>query len=171
MLKAAQFINKITGDTQFIIAKSPNLDTQIYQNECKNFALDLKIVNDRTYDCLNIAQASLVCSGTATLEAAIIQKPFLIVYKTNLLNYLLYRPQVKIPYIGMVNIVAGKKIVPEFIQFGARPKIIAQSIIELLQNPLAANQMSQELKTVKNTLGEPGAAGRAAKLILDSLQK
>ena len=171
MLKAAQLINKLIGETQFIIAKSPNLNTQIYLNECKNLALDLKIVDGRTYDCLNVAQASMVCSGTATLEAAIIQKPFVIVYKTNLLNYLLYRPQVKIPYIGMVNIVAGKKIVPEFIQFGARPKMIAKSIIELLQNPLCANRMSQDLKTVKDSLGEPGAADRAAKLILNFLQK
>jgi lipid-A-disaccharide synthase len=171
MLKAAQRINKVIGATQFIIAKSPNLNTQIYLNECKNFALDLKIVDGRTYDCLNTAQASLVCSGTATLEATIIQKPFVIVYKTNLFNYLLYRPQIKIPYIGMVNIVAGKIVVPEFIQFGAQPKMIAKSIIELLQNPRSANRMSQELKVVKDSLGQPGAAERAAKLILSFLQK
>jgi lipid-A-disaccharide synthase len=170
MLKAAQYINKIAGETQFIIAKSPNLDMQIYQNISKNLGLDLKIINGRTYDCLNVARASMVCSGTATLEASIIQKPFVIVYKTNLFNYLLYRPQVKIPYIGMVNIVAGKKIVPEFIQFGARPKIIAKSIIELLKDPLSANRMSQDLKVVKDSLGAPGAAERAAKLILDFLQ-
>ncbi|MCX5698566.1 MAG: lipid-A-disaccharide synthase [Candidatus Omnitrophica bacterium] len=170
MLKAAQLVNKVIGETQFIIAKSPNLDMQIYLNKCKNLALDLKIVNGRTHDCLNIAQASLVCSGTATLEAAILQKPFVIVYKTNLFNYLLYRPQVKIPYIGMVNIVAGKKVVPEFIQFGARPKMIAKSIIELLQNPASANRMSQDLRTVKDSLGQPGAAERAAKIILEFLQ-
>ncbi len=171
MLKAARLINKVIGETQFIIAKSPNLDTQIYQNEYKNLALDLKIVDGRAGDCLKIAQASLVCSGTATLEAAIIQKPFVIVYKTNLFNYLLYRPQVKIPYIGMVNIVAGKRIVPEFIQFNAQPEMIAKSIIELLQNPLSAKRMSQDLKTVKDSLGEPGAAERAAKLILEFIQK
>ncbi|MBU4252599.1 MAG: lipid-A-disaccharide synthase [Candidatus Omnitrophica bacterium] len=170
MLKTAQLINKVIPDTQFIIAKSPNLDTQLYLSACKNIVLDLKIVNGLTYDCLNIAQASLVCSGTATLEAAIMQKPFVIVYKTNLLNYLLYRPQIKIPYIGMVNIVAGKRIVPEFIQFSAQPKMIAKSIIELLQNPLSADRMIQDLKTVKDSLGEPGAAGRAAKLILDFIQ-
>jgi len=170
MLKAAQQINKTIGETQFIIAKSPNLDTQIYLDQCKEWNLNLKIINDRTYDCLNVAQASMVCSGTATLEAAIIQKPFVIVYQTNLLNYLLYRPQVKIPYIGMVNIVAGKEIVPEFIQFKAKPKIIAKSIIELLNSPLLANRMSQDLKTVKDSLGQPGAAGRAAKLILNFLK-
>jgi len=171
MLKAVQYINKVFSETQFIIAKSPNLDTQIYQNICKNLVLDLRIIDNRTYDCLNIAQASMVCSGTATLEASIIQKPFVIVYKTNLLNYLLYRPQIKIPYIGMVNIVAGGKIVPEFIQFSARPELIAKSIIELLSNPLCANRMRQDLKTVKDSLGAPGAANRAAELIINFLLK
>ncbi|MFH0918203.1 MAG: lipid-A-disaccharide synthase [Candidatus Omnitrophota bacterium] len=171
MLKAAQLINQAMPDMQFIIAKSPHLDTQIYQNACKKFALNLKIIDGRTYDCLNLAQASLVCSGSATLEAAIVAKPFVIVYKTNLFNYLLYRPQIKIPYIGMVNIVAGRKIVPEFIQFGAQPKLMAKSVIKLLTDHLSANQMSQDLKAVKDSLGEPGAAARAAKLILDFIQK
>ncbi len=170
MLKAAQLINKQIPDTQFIIAKSPQLDAQIYQNECKRSDLDIKIVDGKAYDCLKIAEACLVCSGTATLEAAIMQKPFVIVYKMNLLNYLLYRPQVKIPYIGIVNIVAGRKIVPEFIQFNARPKMIANSIVELLQKPGCASRMISDLTAVKSSLGEPGAAGRAAKLILDFLK-
>jgi lipid-A-disaccharide synthase len=171
MLKAAQIINRAIPETQFIIAKAPNLNPRIYLDECEKFTLDVKIIEGQTYDCLNAAQACLVCSGTATLETAIMQKPFVIVYKTNLFNYLLYRPQVKIPYIGMVNIVAGRSIVPEFIQFKARPEMIAKSIIELLQNPISANRMRQDLAAVKNILGAPGAAGRAAKLILNFLQK
>ena len=171
MLKAAQLINKEIPDTQFIIAKSSNIDTQIYQKECRKFTLNLKIVDGRTYDCLNIADFSLVCSGTATLETAIMQKPFAIVYKTNLLNYLLYRPQVKIPYIGMVNIVAGKKIIPEFIQFNAQPRMIARLALELLQKSAQTKQMLEDLAYVKASLGSPGAAERAAKIILDFLQK
>jgi len=193
MLKAAQIINKKISQTQFIIAKATNLDKQLYLDECKKigfadnsqrfsqwygkvfytflyhkkFDLDLKIIEGATYDCLNIADCSLVCSGTATLEAAIMQKPFSVVYKTNLLNYLLYRPQIKIPYIGMVNIVAGRRIVPEFIQFNASPKKIADSIIKFLQEPAYANRIIGDLTTVKNNLGSSGAAGRAAKLILD----
>ena len=171
MLKAAQLINKEIPDTQFIIAKSSNIDTQIYQKECRKFTLNLKIVDGRTYDCLNIADFSLVCSGTATLETAIMQKPFAIVYKTNLLNYLLYRPQVKIPYIGMVNIVAGKKIIPEFIQFNAQPRMIARLALELMQKSAQTKQMLEDLAYVKASLGSPGAAERAAKIILDFLQK
>jgi lipid-A-disaccharide synthase len=169
MLKTAQLISQEFPQTQFIIAKSPNLDLRLYQNEYKKLNLDIKIVEGMTQRCLSIAQAGLVCSGTATLEAAIIGKPFVIVYKTNLLNYLLYRPQIKIPYIGIVNIVAGKKIIPEFIQFEAQPKMIARQIIKLLVDPLSANKMRQDLKTVKESLGQPGAAARAAKLILDFL--
>ncbi|MEI6831923.1 MAG: lipid-A-disaccharide synthase [Candidatus Omnitrophota bacterium] len=171
MLKAAQLINKKISDTQFVIAKSPALDTQIYTQVLKRFNLDLKIIDGKTYDCLEIADASLVCSGTATLEAAIIGKPFVIVYKMNLLNYLLYAPQVKVPYIGMVNIISGKKVVPEFIQFQAKPKMIAHAIIDLLQKPEQAKQMLEDLTFVKTSLGLPGAAQRAAKLILEFLQK
>jgi lipid-A-disaccharide synthase len=169
MLKAAKLINKTIPQTQFIIAKASNLGTQIYLNECKKFNLDIKIIDGFTYDCLNNASASMVCSGTATLEASIIQKPFVIVYKTNILNYLLYRPQVKIPYIGMVNIVARKEIVPEFIQFKAKPKMIANSILKFLQDPSSSIRLSQDLLKVKNDLGEPGAAQRAARLILNFL--
>ncbi|MDD5109112.1 MAG: lipid-A-disaccharide synthase [Candidatus Omnitrophica bacterium] len=170
MLKTAKIINKINPQTQFVIAKAPNLNTQIYQDACKKFNLDLNIIDGKTYDCLDIAQASMVCSGTATLEAAIIQKPFVIIYKTNILNYLLYRPQVKIPYIGMVNIVAGKQVVPEFLQFNADPKKIAASILKFLKDPLAAKILTEELSIVTNKLGAPGAASRAAKLILDFLK-
>ncbi|MDO9572418.1 MAG: lipid-A-disaccharide synthase [Candidatus Omnitrophota bacterium] len=171
MLKTAQLINKKMPDTQFVIAKSPTLDTQIYAQALRGFNLDLKIIDGRTYDCLEIADASLVCSGTATLEAAIIGKPFVIVYKMNLLNYLLYAPQVKVPFIGMVNIISGKKIVPEFIQFQAKPKMIAQVTLGLLQKPEQARQMLEDLTFVKTNLGSPGAALRAAKLILNFLQK
>ncbi|MFA6357742.1 MAG: lipid-A-disaccharide synthase [Candidatus Omnitrophota bacterium] len=170
MLQTAQLINKAIPQTQFIIAKSPNLDKQIYLDECAKFNLELNIIDGQSHDCMNIAEASLVCSGTATLEAAIIGNPFVIVYKTNLFNYLLYRPQIKIPYIGMVNIVAEKEIVPEFIQFKAQPKIIAKAIIRLLQSPEQTNRMRQDLKAVKVSLGAGGAAQRAAKQILCFLQ-
>jgi lipid-A-disaccharide synthase len=169
MLKAAQFINKTIPQTQFIIAKTPNLNNEIYSNEYKKFNLDIKIIDGLTYDCLNNADASIVCSGTATLEAAITQKPFVVVYKTNIFNYLLYRPQIKIPYIGMVNIVAGKEIVEEFVQFRAKPKLIANSMLKFLQNPDCSNRLSQKLQEVKNSLGQPKAAQRAAKLILEFL--
>jgi len=169
MLKSCALINRQIKDAQFVIAKSPNVDIDIYNSIIRAAALDLKIIEGKTYDCLNIADFCLVASGTATLETAIMQRPFAIIYKMNLLNYLLYRPQVRLPYIGMVNIVAGKKIAPEFIQFGARPKKISEQVLEILRNPGRIEQMKNDLAQVKSSLGERGASLRAAQIIIDFL--
>ena len=166
MLKTALFISREIPDSQFVIAKSSQVDWEIYNRKIKDLGLNLKIVEGKTYDCLNIADFCLVASGTATLETAIMQKPFFIIYKMSLLNYLLYLPQVKVPYIGMVNIVAKKKIIPEFIQFGACPKNIAKQVIKILKNPSELEQMKQNLTQVKAFLGEKGAAARASQIIL-----
>lgn len=171
MLKTARLINKKINKTQFIIAKSAQVDLSVYDKFTENPGFDLRIVEARTYDCLEAADFALVCSGTATLETAIMQKPFFIIYRMNRLNYLLYRPQVKIPFIGMVNIVAGKKVIPEFIQSRAVPKKIALEAVALLNNPSKIDEMIKGLAEVKSQLGVPGAATRAAKIILDYLNK
>lgn len=170
MLKTALLLNKKLGDLQFVIAKSPAVDWEIYNRRAAGAGLDLKIVEGKTYDCLNVADFSLVASGTATLEATIMQKPFAVVYKLSLLNYLLYLPQVKVPYIGMANIIAGKKIVPEFIQFGATPGKIAHTVQGLLRDPEKLQQMKEELSLAASSLGEKGASQRAAELILNFLK-
>lgn len=169
MLEASILINKNMANAQFVIAKSPQLDLDIYNRIISKAFIDLKIIEGKTYDCLNIADFCLVASGTATLETAIMQRPFVVIYKMNLLNYLLYRPQVKVPYIGMVNIVAGRKIVPEFIQFKARPKEISEQVLKILQNPAQLEQMKNDLTLVKSLLGEKGASRRAAQIILNFL--
>ena len=168
MLKTAHIMNK-NNEFQFVIAKAAQADWKVYDKIIKKSGVETKFLEGKTYDALNIADFALICSGTATLEAAIMQKPFFIIYKMNLLNYLLYRPQVKIPYIGIVNIVAGMRIVPEFIQFQAQPKKIAALALEILNNRVKLENMRIELGEVKSALGSPGAAHRAAKLVIDFL--
>jgi len=169
MLKTSALIQNKIKDVRFVIAKAPQVDQDIYERICRGFDIKLKIVEGKTYDCLNIADFCLVCSGTATLETTIMQKPFVVVYKMGLLNYLLYRPQVKVPYIGMVNIVAGKKIVPEFIQFHACPKEICQQVLKIISQNSAMERMKIELSQIKSSLGENGASSRAANIILNYL--
>ena len=88
----------------------------------------------------------------------------------SLLNYLLYRPQVKIPYIGIVNILAGKKIIPEFIQFEAKADKIAKKALEILSNTVESQNMRFELSKIKSSLGSPGASTRAAQIIVNFLK-
>ena len=171
MLAASILINKNMANTQFVIAKSPQVGLDIYNRIIGKANIDFKIIEGETYDCLNIADFCLVASGTATLETAIMQKPFAVIYKMDLLNYLLYRPMVQVPYIGMVNIVAGRKIVPEFIQFGASPKEISKQVLEILRNPARIEQMKNDLAQVKSLLGERDAGLRAAQIIVDFLKK
>ena len=171
MLQASVMISDQVPQAQFIIAKSGNLESETYQKIINGFKLNLKIVEGKTYDCLNAAGLSLVCSGTATLEAALIGKPFLIVYKMSLLNYLFYRPQVKIPYIGIINIIARKKIIPEFIQFKASAANISREAIALLNDPKAQQKMQKDLLDACVNLGSSGGSMRAAEAILNFLNK
>jgi lipid-A-disaccharide synthase len=167
MLGAAKIIAAKINNIQFLIAKSRQVEWSIYKRLTLNFNYDLRIIEGMTYDCLNAADFCLVCSGTATLETAIMQKPFAIIYKMNPLNYLLYRPQVKVPYIGMANIVANKMIVPEFIQFKATADSIASSALKVLNDPAAAKQMTDGLALVKSRLGPGDAGSRAARAVMD----
>ncbi len=171
MLAASLLIHKNIPDTQFVIAKSPHVDLNIYNRKLQGLGLEIKIIEGYTYDCMNIADFCLVCSGTATLETAIMQKPLAVIYKTNLLNYLLYKPQIKIPYIGMVNIVAGKKIVPEFIQSRANAKEISEETIRILKNPAEITRIKSDLAQINSSLGEKGASQRAARIIVNYLNK
>ncbi len=169
MLESAKIIDGKIARAEFMIAKAPNVDRKFYENIMRGYALKPKICEGRIYDCLNQADFALVCSGTATLETAVMQKPFLIVYKMNPLNYLLYRPQVRLPYIGMVNIISGKKIIPEFIQGRATAENISRAALEILNNPQELNRLKDELAKIKTALGTSGASAAAAKIILTSL--
>jgi lipid-A-disaccharide synthase len=171
MLESGIILSKAIGEIQFIIAKSTQVDWDAYNSPVKSKAgLELKIIEGQAYDCLNAADFCLVASGTATLETAIMQKPFLIIYKMSPLNYLLYRPQIKVPYIGIVNIVAQERIVPEFIQNEATAQNIAKQAIKILSDPAGMQGMRKSLGIIKSLLGEKGASGRAARIIVDFLE-
>jgi len=170
MLQACLRIKKEIPNLQLLIAKVPQLEGDIYQDKLKELNLEAGIVQGKTYDCLNAADFALVCSGTATLETAILAKPFAVIYKMNWLNFLFYLPQVKVPYIALANIVAGKKLVQEFIQSQATPAKIAREVLRMLKSPNELQKLHHELSGVSNLLGEKGASQRAARIILNFLQ-
>lgn len=167
LIDTAFLIAKQLKDAQFVIAKSNPVHLDSYLDRINMPGLNLKIIEGKNYDCMNIADFCIAASGTVTLEIALMQKPFIAVYKMSCLNYLLYRPQVKIPSICIVNIVANRKIIPEFIQFNATAENISREALKILTDPLKLNQIKQDLIWFKSLLGEPGAAKRAAGIILD----
>lgn len=164
MLEAARRIHAGAKDTQFLICRADTLPRQLFKDALDRTKIDFpyKILDNRTYDGLEASDFAIVASGTATLETAILNRPMVIIYKISALTYLLARMCVKIPHIGLVNVVAGEKIVPELIQFEATGKKIAETTLELLNDKAALEKIHVELYALKNTLGIPGASTRAA---------
>jgi lipid-A-disaccharide synthase len=116
------------------------------------------------------AAAGIVASGSATLEAAYFRLPFVLVYKVSWLTYLAGRMVVKIDYLGMPNVLAGRAVVPEFIQHAARPQALANAVLRLLDDPIARSEMTSSFDEIISSLGEGGASQRAAAVITSELQ-
>lgn len=133
-------------------------------------AAGVRIVPGRAVECFAAADAALCKSGTTTLEAALALTPQVVAYRLNALSYRLARRLVKVPWIGLVNLVAGRQIAPEFVQADARPDRLAQAVLPLL-DPASPERRSQleGLAEVRRRLGGPGAAGRAAALARELL--
>lgn len=166
MLDAAKFIFEEFPQAQFLVLSSSSVDINTYHGLIKNSPLPIRMLDSQHYNAISSSDLALVASGTATLEAAILNTPMLIVYKVSFLTWAYAKKLIKIPYIGLVNVVAGKKIVPEFIQFSARPELISKEAIELLKNREKYVNLQKELSQIKTHLGEPGASRRSAQSIL-----
>jgi lipid-A-disaccharide synthase len=172
MLETAKIINEyFFGRIQFLILRSPTVKEDIFRKIVSSYELPLRVISDMTYNGLSASDFALVCSGTATLETAVIGVPMVILYKVNFLTWAFIRFLIKIPYIGLVNVVQGKKIVEEFIQFDCYPKKICDYVIPLLQNRERLNRLKLGLLSVTDSLGRAGASGRAAQIVVDFLNK
>ena len=125
-----------------------------------------KIVREDDYALRATMDAALTASGTATLENALLGLPMAVAYKMHWFTYAIAKRVVTIKYISLVNIIANKPLVREFIQEAAVPDAIAGQIMGLLQNPERLGAMRNDLLALRKQLGEPGAAGRAAGIIL-----
>jgi lipid-A-disaccharide synthase len=172
MLEAGQKIYRRDPKTQFIVCRAGGMPRQIFKDIIEKIKIDFPytVVDDDTYNGVNAADIAVVCSGTATLETAILNRPMVIVYKVSFLTWLLAKLCIKIPFIGLVNVVAGQKIVPELLQFDATPGKIAATAMNLLEDKKRLETIHAELYALKNTLGIPGALGRAAEEITKFLQ-
>ncbi|MDD5455111.1 MAG: lipid-A-disaccharide synthase [Candidatus Ratteibacteria bacterium] len=171
MINACNIISKEIPNVQFAVLISENIDTKRIEALLGKNLRYFKLIKDKSYDFMNICDLLLVNSGTATLEIAIMGKPMIIIYRLSVISSVLIRMLVKIPYFGLANIVAGKKIVPEFFQFEATPARIAKEALNILADETRIRTMQEELLEVKNKLGEKGASERTAKAILEEINQ
>ncbi len=151
-----------------VIGCAPGIGSKIY-DELTAGSRAYPLLCPDVESLLISSDAGIIASGTATLEAALYGLPIAVVYKTGWLNYLIGRSLVKLKSISLVNIVAGKEIVKEFVQGNFKPGEVAEAVREMLVAGGVAEKMRNEYKEVRRILGEKGATDRAAKLILNSI--
>ena len=157
---------------QFVVAVAPTLDSGWVERtllEPYTGRLTVRVATHAAYDALRHCDVAIVASGTATLEAALSERPMVVVYRLSRLTYRIGRLLVKVPFYSMVNILAGKQIVPELIQSDFTPARVAGQVEYLLDHSQAREEMVKELGAVKERLGPGGAVGRAADAVVGLL--
>lgn len=170
MLSAAMDLLQRHPNLRFVISAATNSLTQLISaelNDSEKFVVQI----GETRELMHRAGVAMVASGTATLEAALAALPFVLVYRVAWLTYFAARLVVKVKHLGMPNVLAGREIVPEFIQQKAQPAQIAAAVEQLLTQPARRSQMLADFREIKESLGKGEANTTAADAIMSELRK
>jgi len=167
MLEAAGMLKKVMPEIQFLLPLASNYLKPLINKICEAKEVRCRIVENRTYEVISASSLIITCSGTATLEAAILETPMIIIYKVSFLTEIAARMVLKRVVIGMPNIMAGKMIVPELLQRRVNADNLCRLSLEILQNPDKIKEMRANLRKIKEQLGSRGAAKRAAQIVLE----
>ncbi len=165
MLESARIL-KDEFNVQIAVSRAPNLGPEIFRPYLNGLD-NVRLVDGGTYELMKYSEAAIVTSGTATLETACFETPMVVVYKASAISYLIGRMLVSVDSIGLVNIVAGRKIVPELIQSGANAAAIAGQVRRYFAEPAYSAEVRKNLAGVRSRLGTPGAASRVAERLIN----
>lgn len=164
IIQAAKQLRARHSKLQFVMAVAPGLDIEHEIMPLIQAGMNIRLIEERSHDVMAASDALLISSGTATLEAGLLGIPMVILYRISALSYAILKRFILIPDIGLVNIVAGRRIVPEFVQNDATAKNLANAVEELLFNPTRAREVREALRDVRETLGESGGSQRVAEM-------
>jgi lipid-A-disaccharide synthase len=170
MLEAARKLETMFKDVQFVLPVAPTLERDFIQHHIDRSGVLVAIFDGRVYDVLRASDVAIVTSGTATLETGLMGVPMVIVYRVSGLSYFIGSLIINVDHVGLVNIVAGKRLVPELIQQDATPQNIADAVSKMLSDPEYYRAMTDGLATIRAQLGDSGASARAADVVLELLK-
>jgi lipid-A-disaccharide synthase len=171
MLDAAERIRAVHPDAQFVVPVAPTLSRDAMRPYLASHAtLDVKLVDGHTEEAVGASDAALVKSGTSTLESALMLRPMVVVYRLSWITYLVARLLVRIAHFALVNILAGRKVVPELLQREASPVRMASEVERLLDDRAVRDEQLRGLAEVRASLGTPGAARRVAEEVLGAMR-
>lgn len=171
MLEVAKTLQAKYPTMQFVLPLASSLNVETFTSYLHEYPqLNVRIIDNQTYDAANICNAIIATSGTVTLEIALLGIPMVIVYKLTELTYRIVKRIIKIPYIGLCNIVAGKKIVRELIQHDANVQNISAEIIKIMEDKIYRANMIMELQQVRHMLAPAGSSTDIANIVIDMLR-
>jgi lipid-A-disaccharide synthase len=166
LLQTAVRLVKRDPKTQFILAQASSIDDNLLRRLLRESPVPVRVVKDQASEAIAVSDLLLVASGTATLQAAIVGTPMILLYKTTLPTYWLARLWIRVKWIGLVNLVAGRTVVPELIQDDATVERLSEEACRLLNDRQAYNEMKNGLRQVRQSLGDAGASFRTAQVVL-----
>ncbi len=166
MLEVADQIHQVVSGCQFVLPLASGIDSATLPEMPL-----VSVVEGSAYEAMRASDLMLIASGTATLEAACLGTPMIVVYTMSRLSWHILRALVKLELSGLPNVIAGREIVPELLQDQVTAKRITPIALELLQNPRKREAQQERLRWVYEQLGKPGAAKRTAQLILSHIKR
>jgi lipid-A-disaccharide synthase len=165
MLEAARLLQRTNGRTRILVSCAPSIDNAVINKIIERHDVaNIQTTQDKAGRVFEQCCLSIVASGTVSLEAAIYATPAIIIYEVSELSYRLGKMLVDVPHIGMANLIAGKRVLPELVQSEVTAENIAQIAGDLLTDRDAYLNMKNELKHIRRLLGKPGASDRVAEL-------
>ncbi len=170
MLEAAEKIHAHRPDVQFVVPRATTVKRELIEHLVTLARVPIKVIDAYRYNVRSAMDLAIVTSGTATLETGLLGCPMVIVYKLRYLSWFLGKSLVNLPYIGLINIVAGDMVVPELLQDQCTPQNVAERCLRILDDPREIEKVKYQLSRVKEKMGGPGASQRAAGLVLEMIQ-
>ena len=175
MIEAARLLLQTKPGLRFrVAAASEGLASEMSEmlrSEQSKDRQAIEIIVGQTPALMQQAWAGIVASGSATLEAAYFQMPFVLIYKVAWPTYIAARLVVNVDYLGMPNLLADKEVVPEFIQHEAKPEPIANTVRSLMEDANARDRMISDFDSIIGKLGRGGASEKAAQTIIQELNE
>jgi lipid-A-disaccharide synthase len=168
LMDSAQIIHESFPGACFMIPVASSLNSDDIKARAAKWKFPLQIISNDTYGVIRSCDLILAASGTVTLEAAIIGTPMIITNRVSRLSGQIGKRIIHVRHAGLPNLIAGRDIVPEFIQDRAQAQFIAEKAISMLRIPACLEGQRQELRRIRGLLGEPGVADRVARLVLQT---
>jgi lipid-A-disaccharide synthase len=172
MVEACDRISAVHPGTRYLLFTVPHVNRDLYQTLIKNSKPNrclIELIQDENYAWRSQLDLAITASGMETLENALLGIPMVVMYKTSWFTYAVIRSLIRIPYIAMPNLLAGKKVVPECIQWKATAENISVPILEWMRNPEARKALRRQLLALRDKFGSQGASERAARTILEKV--